>query len=166
MGPMKTGVDSARMAKRKPKGKKGAGEGKLAKREPAPEVVDAELISETEVELADAEPAIAEDEEGSEALIEVAPATDEELDQIEAQVVVRPRAAPAGTSALALRDPMAAYMAEVRRYPLLTREEEHELAVRWVEHGDQEAAKRLVSSNLRLVVKIANEYRRGPPWPA
>jgi RNA polymerase sigma-32 factor len=96
------------------------------------------------------------------ALAEVAPATDEELDAIEATLVPsRPRAAPEGTRALALRDPMAAYMAEVRRHPLLTREQEHELAVRWVEHGDQDAAKQLVTSNLRLVVKIANEYRRG-----
>ena len=55
---------------------------------------------------------------------------------------------------------MAAYMAEVRRHPLLTREQEHELAVRWVEHGDQEAGRILVTSNLRLVVKIAHEYRR------
>ncbi len=52
-------------------------------------------------------------------------------------------------------------MAEVRRHPLLSREEEHELAVRWVEEGDKEAGRRLVTSNLRLVVKLANEYRRG-----
>ncbi|NJK33208.1 MAG: RNA polymerase factor sigma-32, partial [Deltaproteobacteria bacterium] len=62
---------------------------------------------------------------------------------------------------LALRDPMAAYMAEVRRHPLLTREEELELALRWFEDDDQAAARKLVTSNLRLVVKIANEYRRG-----
>ena len=42
----------------------------------------------------------------------------------------------------------------------MTREKEHELAVRWIEEGDIEAAKRLVLSNLRLVVKIAMEYRR------
>ncbi len=104
-----------------------------------------------------------EDESGREALADVSPATDEELDAIEASLgpAKLPRAAPEGTRALALRDPMAAYMAEVRRYPLLTREQEHELAVRWVEDGDQEAAKTLVTSNLRLVVKIANEYRRG-----
>jgi RNA polymerase sigma-32 factor len=109
------------------------------------------------------EPELDEDSEpGTQALADVSPATDEELDAIEATLVPKlPRAAPEGTRALALRDPMAAYMAEVRRYPLLTREQEHELAVRWVEHGDQAAAKQLVTSNLRLVVKIANEYRRG-----
>jgi RNA polymerase sigma-32 factor len=73
----------------------------------------------------------------------------------------KPRAAPPGTTALALRDPMAAYMAEVRRHPLLTREEEYELAVKWIEERDPEAGRKLVTSNLRLVVKIANEYRRG-----
>ena len=52
------------------------------------------------------------------------------------------------------------YMAELRHHPPISREEEHELAVRWVEHGDVEAARRLVLSNLRLVVKIAMEYRR------
>ncbi|MGE5181689.1 MAG: RNA polymerase factor sigma-32 [Acidobacteriota bacterium] len=61
---------------------------------------------------------------------------------------------------LARRDPLAAYMAETRRYPLLTPEEEHELAVRLVEHGDSAAARRLIEANLRLVVKIAYEYRR------
>ncbi|WP_106091925.1 RNA polymerase factor sigma-32 [Enhygromyxa salina] len=96
-------------------------------------------------------------------LSDVSPATDEELDQIAASLAGAklPRSAPEGTRALAVRDPMAAYMSEVRRYPLLTREEEHDLAVEWVENGNKEAAKRLVTSNLRLVVKIANEYRRG-----
>lgn len=61
---------------------------------------------------------------------------------------------------LAKRDPMAAYMRETRRYPLLTPEEEKELAVRLVEHGDTAAARRLIEANLRLVVKIAYEYRR------
>jgi len=57
-------------------------------------------------------------------------------------------------------DPLRAYMAEVARHPVLSREEEHELAVRYAETGDLDAAYRLVASNLRLVVKIAHEYRR------
>jgi len=61
---------------------------------------------------------------------------------------------------LAKRDPMAAYMREVRRYPLLTPDEEKALATRLVEHGDTGAARRLIEANLRLVVKIAYEYRR------
>jgi RNA polymerase sigma-32 factor len=57
-------------------------------------------------------------------------------------------------------DPLRAYMAEVQRHPVLSREEEHTLAVRLRETGDVEAAYKLVASNLRLVVKIAHEYRR------
>src|SRR5512142_2391249 len=57
-------------------------------------------------------------------------------------------------------DPLRAYMAEVARHPVLSRDEEHELALRYRDTGDVDAAYRLVASNLRLVVKIANEYRR------
>ena len=98
----------------------------------------------------------------SDVLADVAPATDDEIKLIEAQSVKKGGATRSSSSrALAVRDPLAAYMSEVRRHPLLTREEEHALAVRWVEDGDKEAAKKLATSNLRLVVKIANEYRRG-----
>ena len=75
----------------------------------------------------------------------------------------RPLPAPLpsdSSTAIAITDPMARYMREVGRHPLLSREEEHEMAIRYVEHGDLEAAYKLVASNLRLVVKIANEYRR------
>jgi RNA polymerase sigma-32 factor len=64
---------------------------------------------------------------------------------------------PAG---IVRHDPLRAYMAEVSRHPLLTREEEHELAVRYAKTGDVDAAYRLVTANLRLVVKIAHEYHR------
>jgi RNA polymerase sigma-32 factor len=57
-------------------------------------------------------------------------------------------------------DTLSAYMAELRQYPPIDREQEHELALRWVKERDLEAARRLVVSNLRLVVKIAMEYRR------
>lgn len=52
------------------------------------------------------------------------------------------------------------YLAEIERFPLLTPKEEFDLAVRWYRHRDIEAAKRLVTSNLRFVVKIALEYKR------
>jgi RNA polymerase sigma-32 factor len=61
---------------------------------------------------------------------------------------------------LVRHDPLRAYLAEIARHPVLTREEEHELAVRYHATGDVEAAYKLVAANLRLVVKIANEYRR------
>jgi len=52
------------------------------------------------------------------------------------------------------------YMSELRHHAPISREEEHALAVQWVEEGDVEAARKLVLANLRLVVKIAMEYRR------
>jgi RNA polymerase sigma-32 factor len=64
------------------------------------------------------------------------------------------------SSALSRRDPLGVYMRDVQRYTLLSKEEEHELAVRFFEEDDLEAAKRLVTSNLRLVVKIAYDYRQ------
>jgi RNA polymerase sigma-32 factor len=57
-------------------------------------------------------------------------------------------------------DALTHYMTQLRSYPPISREEEHELAVKWVEEGDLDAARRLVLANLRLVVKIAMEYRR------
>jgi len=58
------------------------------------------------------------------------------------------------------RDTLARYFVEVGRYALLTREEEFALAERVFASGDADAAQKLVLSNLRLVVKIALEYRR------
>ena len=57
-------------------------------------------------------------------------------------------------------DPLAAYLAEIRKYPLLTPEEENELAIRYYEKGDPLAAEKLVTSNLRFVVKVALEYAK------
>jgi len=53
----------------------------------------------------------------------------------------------------------ARYFWEMRRFPMLEPQEEYMLAKRWCEHGDRDAAHRLVTSHLRLVVKIANSYR-------
>ena len=81
----------------------------------------------------------------------------DELPEPRAGKLVR---AQATGSALAPRDPLAAYMRDVQRYKLLTPEEERELAVRYAETGDVDAARELVTSNLRLVVKIAYDYRQ------
>jgi len=62
--------------------------------------------------------------------------------------------------ALVRYDPLQRYLTEIRRYPLLSRDEEHKLAVRYKETNDIEAAYRLVTANLRLVVMIAREYQR------
>lgn len=57
-------------------------------------------------------------------------------------------------------DTLHQYLMEVSRYPLLSREEEATVARHYHEHHDPESAKKLVVSNLRLVVKIALEYSR------
>jgi RNA polymerase sigma-32 factor len=57
-------------------------------------------------------------------------------------------------------DPLQRYLSEISRYRLLTREEEVELGRRVQEEDDMEAAYQLVTSNLRLVVKIALEFQR------
>jgi len=57
-------------------------------------------------------------------------------------------------------DPLQIYLVEIKRYALLTREEERELAIRVTEQKDDEAAYRLVTANLRLVVKIAMDFHR------
>jgi len=62
--------------------------------------------------------------------------------------------------ALAKFDPLQRYLSEISRYRLLTREEEIELGRRVQEEDDMEAAYQLVTSNLRLVVKIALEFQR------
>jgi RNA polymerase sigma-32 factor len=64
------------------------------------------------------------------------------------------------SSALVTRDALGAYLAEIRKYPILSREEEHELALLYHETGDTDAAMRLITSNLRLVVMVAREYQR------
>ncbi len=62
--------------------------------------------------------------------------------------------------ALVKFDPLQRYLAEVSRYRLLTRDEERSLAMRVWEENDRDAAYILVTSNLRLVVKIALEFQR------
>jgi RNA polymerase sigma-32 factor len=59
---------------------------------------------------------------------------------------------------IAVRDSVDLFLKEVERYPLLSREEEYRLALKHFENNDIEAAKKLVVSNLRFVIKIANEY--------
>ena len=51
------------------------------------------------------------------------------------------------------------YMAELSNYPVLSREEEYKLAMKYKDDGDLDAARQLVSSNLKFVVKVANEYK-------
>jgi RNA polymerase sigma-32 factor len=116
---------------------------------------------------ADAEPAGVDEE------LAGAPAPDEEDafaepkddldvkdDDIEVAAHSTPLSKPMSGTSLERLDPMAAYLREVQRHPLLTPEETHALAKRFVETQDPAVAAQLVTANLRLVVKIAYEYRR------
>ena len=54
---------------------------------------------------------------------------------------------------------LSRYLEEIRRFPMLEPQDEYMLAKRWREHGDRDAAHKLVTSHLRLVAKIAMGYR-------
>ncbi|MCC5978642.1 MAG: RNA polymerase sigma factor RpoH [Salinarimonas sp.] len=60
---------------------------------------------------------------------------------------------------LATEGGLSRYLDEIRKFPMLEPDEEYMLAKRWREHGDRDAAHRLVTSHLRLVAKIAMGYR-------
>lgn len=105
------------------------------------------------------------DDEGatSDAAIEVVgePVVEEEdTDEPDTDVEIEAPARSESGGSLARFDAMSAYLREVQRHPLLTAEQTHALAVKFVETQDPELAARLVTANLRLVVKIAYEYRR------
>ena len=68
----------------------------------------------------------------------------------------------AASNAMSLMSPdggLSRYLTEIRKFPMLAKDEEFMLAKRWREHQDPEAAHRLVTSHLRLVAKIAMGYR-------
>jgi len=90
---------------------------------------------------------------------ETEPLVEEVNSLVEKTAVEEPKAHGA-EKALVPSDSLQRYLAEIRRYPLLSLAEEHELAVRYKEYGDIEAAYRLVTGNLRLVVMFARRYQR------
>ena len=79
--------------------------------------------------------------------------TDEDKDQDKKEKEYFNKALPAPTTS------MERYLAEISNYPILSREEEYKLAMRYKRNGDLKAARKLITSNLRFVVKIANEYK-------
>jgi RNA polymerase sigma-32 factor len=84
-----------------------------------------------------------------------------DLDSIEEDPAPEiPKVAPSDSVQLAKLDPFRKYLVEIKKFTSLTPEEEEELAIRYRDHNDQEAAYRLVTSNLKLVVKIALMYNR------
>jgi RNA polymerase sigma-32 factor len=75
-------------------------------------------------------------------------------------VVTVTKLTTAGPRSLTSLSPLQLYLQEISKYPLLEPEEELELAKKHFDEGDVSAAHRLITSNLRLVVKIANEFKR------
>ena len=65
----------------------------------------------------------------------------------------------AAVATVRLESGLVPFLRDIKRYPLLKPEEEYTLAKRWREHGNREAADKLVTSHLRLVAKIAMGYR-------
>ena len=122
---------------------------KAASKPPAKEAPPPEATVEAE-EVIEAEPV--EAEVVDDVAVEAEEIDEEEVKNLKLEV-------DAGSS-LARTDPMAAYLREVQRHRLLTPEETQALAVEFLKSQDPEIAARLVTSNLRLVVKIAYEYRR------
>jgi RNA polymerase sigma-32 factor len=127
--------------------------GRKSREDVAPaEVLEPELITPEELSPADWRGA------DDEAAVDVGAAG--QVPEIPLTSTLAALPADSHSTSLVRRDALTAYLAEIRKYPVLSREEEQELAVRYFEQGDSEAAYRLITSNLRLVVMVAREYQR------
>lgn len=123
---------------------------KLSKSEPNSEALKAAIEP---IPLVSDEPEIEEDESPEVIGADVALPIDD-LDEEALEV------AESKSTGLVRYDPLEAYLRELRAYPHLTKEQEHDLAVRYKDSQDVKAAYKLVTSNLWLVVKIAKDYER------
>lgn len=85
--------------------------------------------------------------------LEISGSVSEPVDPLQSLVVPQ-------ETGLTTTDPIALYLQEIRQYPLLSKEDEFELAVKYKETGDREAAQKLITSNLRFVVKVATDYSK------
>jgi RNA polymerase sigma-32 factor len=137
----------ARPRPRKPAAKR-AKDAAAKSRARAPRVVEAEPV---EAEEPEPEGEVSAEEAAAGGGAAVEPGAPAEVEEDEEE---------RGGAALVPFDPLQRYLTEIRRYPLLSREEEKELAIRYTEQQDIAAAYKLVTGNLRLVVMIAREYQR------
>lgn len=85
-----------------------------------------------------------------------------EIENIEAVPEIEIEPAEPDEQGLAVSDPLQRYLAEIRQYPFLSREEEKRLAVKFKEEGDLQAVTELILSHLRLAASIAMEYKNLP----
>lgn len=152
-------VPRAKTTAKKAGGRRGA-----ADSAPPPDEADESkpnAASEEDEDAPEAEPTGVDDEMAGDAEEDafVEPERDDEAGEVDDSVAAAPLSKATG-SGMERLDPMAAYLREVQRHPLLTPEQTHELAAKFVETQDPRIAAQLVTANLRLVVKIAYEYRR------
>lgn len=124
-----------------------------------PEVVAAEVVGDVESAAEKTpgralplEPAPDDEEEPD---TDASGGSDADVDALGLPVIQRDKG-----NDLARTDALSRYLSEISRHPLLNREDEHALAARFKETQDPAIAYRLVTANLRLVVKIAMEFRR------
>ncbi len=122
------------------------GENQTASDEDSPEIMEAELESE------DAGDLLSED-----ASLDVPFDDDGDIIDLSSNL---PALAQDRLPSVSVRDNLQTYLREVSKFPMLEPEEETELARRVRDHGDAQAAFRIVSSHLRLVVRIAMDFQR------
>lgn len=150
------------MATKRSSGPKKTGPKKAAKKKASRKKAKATAKPDAEPDEADADDEAEEDiDEQEAASMDSGVDGEEELEELDAPQgdLPKPQTKKDGR-ALSTRDPFQAYMREVQRYPLLTADEEKKLTREFHETQDPEIARRLVTANLRLVIKLAYEYRR------
>jgi RNA polymerase sigma-32 factor len=116
---------------------------------------DKKIIKSEDIEILEPEVETQEEAEGEDDAIEIVADEDEKLPVIAPSREISKTDRPTSDY-----QALNQYLREIERYPLLTLEEEKELTKAFAETGDIELAKQLVQANLRLVVKIAMEYRK------
>lgn len=85
---------------------------------------------------------------------------DVDVDSTDGMIALRSAFKPRYYASESTTDPLTLYLSHIRNHPILDAENQQKLAVRYKQKNDLEAAQLLVMTNLRLVVKIAREYRR------
>ncbi|MDC4224285.1 MAG: RNA polymerase factor sigma-32 [Candidatus Manganitrophus sp.] len=85
-----------------------------------------------------------------------------EIENIEAVPEIEIEPVEPEEQGVAVYDPLQRYLAEIRQYPFLSREEEKRLAVKFKEEGDLQAVTQLILAHLRLAASIAMEYKNLP----
>lgn len=153
----KTASSAKKAASKKP-APKAASSKKNQKAAVEPKSVVAELVEDSSAEELHQDATRQDEAEKAYAL---PPADEDDLNaDTEGEDASKSLVIPDSSKALTSADPLVMYLNEIRRYKVLTKEEETALAKKYYETKDPEAAQSLVKANLRFVVKIAAEYSK------